>query len=125
MPFGVKRFSVVSVGLSEQSVKERIGAALRARAGDFNRKGWIAELADDIGVSERQVKNWFYGHHTPGGAALLDLFAHLGPDFTNEILEPIGLQATHLSGISGLVKLDAVPVAALQELIEKYTDKAA
>lgn len=117
---------MASVGLSEQPVAERIGAALRARAGEVNRKGWIAELADEIGVSERQVKNWFYGHHTPGGAALLDLFAHLGPDFANEILEPTGLAMVVRNGVKAPPDAPtALLVADIRDVLDKHAGEAA
>lgn len=67
------------------TLASRIGEALRNRAPDDNKSGWMARHADELGVGERTFKAWYYGESEPGGSHLLTLFDHFGADFEHAV----------------------------------------
>lgn len=78
---------------------ERVGEALKSRAPEHNRSGWISRMADEIGVKERTFKSWFYGEGVPGLAAFGAMCRHpeIGTEFGTELLGGFGLAVVQAS----------------------------
>jgi transcriptional regulator with XRE-family HTH domain len=47
------------------------------------------QVAQEIGVDERTLRNWLYGETGPQGHDLLKLFAFFGPSFAGAVLDLI------------------------------------
>jgi len=81
---------------SQRDAAVKVGAALRACLPDEfrgNVTGWLAALAEDIGVSDRAVENWYYGKNAPDAEALIKLIQHpeIGRAFFNALFADAGL----------------------------------
>ena len=105
-----------------EAALSRLGEALRRRVG----RGcdWSAErVAAALGCSVAAVKAWRRGEAAPDGPTLLRLAALLGPDFLNELLQPLGLGGLHLLEEPELcsLKLNA-QAAALTALISGHAE---
>ena len=116
----------MSKSFTEQDLAFRISDALRVRAPEYQKKGFIARLADELCHSESAVENWLYGENVPGGYALMRLFAHFGPEFTDEIISLFDQRTTSLVGSPRAAEiLENLPrqMRSAAEDIEEAVDK--
>ena len=78
--------------LSEQMIAERLAEALRRRMPESNRRGWLWQLADEIGVDEDDVAGWLYCKTPADATAVIKLIARFGSEFANELLSLAGIR---------------------------------
>ena len=74
----------------------RHGEIMRACAPKFNVSGWLAEIGDRNGISERQMKNLYYGKNAPSLDNFYKFVADrlLGVDYANLMLAGTGVCCT-------------------------------
>ena len=72
--------------------KARVSEALdkRAPAAMAGRKTWLKCMAAAIETDWRTIESWLTGATSPHGSDLLKLCRHLGPEFTNDVLDLAG-----------------------------------
>ena len=69
-----------------KSLAERVRDALLKRAPEIGVSAWRAQHAAKLDCSPETFEKWMRSEPSePGGAALLALFDHFGPDFENEV----------------------------------------
>lgn len=106
--------------IDDAVVIQRVMAALRARAPTTNRKGWVGRTADELDVHEDTLANWLHGETGPSCGRLIALFALLGREFTDEIIELAGLCCARIDHMEAVA--DGIDYERLKTFYDRVKD---
>lgn len=89
--------------MTGDELRAALARALQERAKRYPvMKTFLFEIAEATEASYDSAYRWLRGDVTVDGAVLLSLCQHLGPDFLNEILAPIGYVGAPIDSPGGI-----------------------
>lgn len=111
--------------INDPLIRAYIGRAIQARIPKYGISDWYRETAKELSVTAEALGNWVRGKCCPSASNTLRLFAHFGPDFTNEVLEPAGQYCASITNLEAVKTTDRLPrtleaVSQIQEIIHRH-----